>query len=273
MVSPAKIHQLGDTGTARQLRRALARLSMNSEELRAEMRKTATDYQDLMRLLVREIDEAVLPRKVALRSADGIEATLISSNRRVIELRSNNEALALAAAGESQAHAVALAHARTIKNISERAGHVTLQRLGRASKSIARNTSCSAARLAEQVETLSHENRLGSFFQLVQSRAKGCVLQLSERHDIYRRGGEDILLRLDALERITNVQRNTNGRLSRLERAGPSCAAYLLSRGVQAVIATDGTGKLLAAVSNDDMVAVIEDWRKIFGHTEQVESI
>ena len=273
MVSPAKMRQLGDAGTAHRLRCVLARLGADSEVLRDEMRETATDYQNLMRLLVREIDEAVLPRKMVLRSADGIEATVISSNRRVIGLRSNETALELSADDDSETDAVALAYARTIKNISERAGRVGLQQLGRASKSIARNTSCSAARLAAQAETLGHENRLGSFFQNIQSRVLGCVMHLNEKHDVIRKGSDDILLRLDALERITKAQRDSREYLSRLERTGPSCAAFSLAPSVQAIIATDGAGKLLAAVSNDDMVAVIEDWRRVFASIGPVEPV
>lgn len=273
MVRPAKARQLGSEGTAQRLRGILVRLGMDRDELLADMQETATDHNNLLRILIREIDEVVLPRKMALLSDGGVEATLVVSNRRMIELRTNDATLQPAEGGDAEPEAAARAYAQTIKKIGEQAGGIALQRLGRASKSATSSTACSAARLAEVSETLSHENRVQIFLQMIQTRAKGWIMHVSEGRDIYREGPEAILLRLDALERITVAHRGTKGSLSRLDRAGPSCSAFALSSGMQAIVATDGNDRLLAVISNQDRVATLEDWRKVFGNAELIETV
>ncbi|WP_300548820.1 hypothetical protein [Roseovarius sp.] len=263
----AKARQTGSEETAHQVRNALARLGMNRDELLADMREKATDHQSLLRIITREIDEVILPRRMALLSDGGTEAMLVVSNRRLIELRTNDMAQQKAEGGDTEPDVAALAHAQTIRKIGQQTGGTTLQRLGRAAKSTTSGKSCSAARLAEVSESLGHENRMHGFLKMIQPRAKGWIMRAREGRDVEREGPEAVLLRLDHVEKIFAAHRGAKGTLRRLDRAGPSCSAFALAPGWQAIVARDGTDSLLAAVPNQGRVAVMDDWRKVFGTT------
>ncbi|SHL33187.1 hypothetical protein SAMN05444414_11114 [Roseovarius marisflavi] len=267
MVRIAKARQIGSEETARHLRGALVRLGMDRDELLADIRETATDHQSLLRIIMREIDEAVLPRKMALLSDSGIEAMLVASNRRLIELRTNDTVQQKAEGGETDPEDAARAYAQTIKKIGQQAAGTALQRMGRALNPSTSGKSCSAARLAEVSESLGHENRMHGFLKMIQPRAKGWIMRAREGRDVEREGPEAVLLRLDHVEKIFAAHRGAKGTLRRLDRAGPSCSAFALAPGWQAIVARDGTDSLLAAVPNQGRVAVMDDWRKVFGTT------
>jgi len=265
----AKARQIWSEKTAHNLRGTLMRLAMDREDLLADIREKATDHQSLLRIIKREIDEAVLPRKMAILSDDAIEATLVASNRRIIELRTNDIDQPDVNGDDTEPEVAALAYAQAIKKIGDQTAGVALQHIGRASKLQTSSTACSAAYLSEISETLDQGNRVHNFFRMIQTRAKGWVMLLSEGRDVYREGPEAILVRLDALERITAANRGSEGPLRRLDRVGSSCSAFPVAPGVQAIVATHGKDLLLAAVLNEDRVAIMEDWRKVFGNGGQ----
>ncbi|SEN74631.1 hypothetical protein SAMN04488077_1275 [Roseovarius tolerans] len=265
----AKARHIGSEETAHHLRGALVRLGMDREELLADIRETATDHEGLLRIIMREIDEVVLSRKLAVLSEDGIEATFVVSNRRLIELRTNDTNQPDVNGGGTEPEVAALAYAQSIKKIGGQAAGVTLQHIGRASKLPTSSTACSAVCLSEISETLGRENRMHNFFRMIRTRAKGWIVLVSEGTDVWREGPEAILVRLDTLERITAANRETEGSLRRLYRAGPSCSAFAMTPEIQAIVAKNGKDRLLAAVSNQDVIAIMEDWREVFGNGGQ----
>lgn len=273
MVRIAKARQIGSEETARHLRGALVRLGMDRDELLANMRETATDHQSLLRIIMREIDEAVLPRKMALLSDSGIEAMLVASNRRLIELRTNDTVQQKAEGGDTEPEDAARAYAQTIKKIGQQAAGTALQRMGRALNPSTSGKSCSAARLAEVSETLSPETRMHDFLKMIQPRAKGWIMHASEGRDICCEGPGAILLRLEKLEGITIANRGAKATLRRLDKAGPSCSAFALAPGLQAIVAAESTDCLLAAISNQDRIAALEDWQNIFGKATPTETV
>lgn len=260
----AKARHIGSEETAHHLRGALVRLGMDREELLADIRETATDHEGLLRIIMREIDEVVLSRKLAVLSEDGIEATFVVSNRRLIELRTNDTNQPDVNGGGAEPEVAALAYAEAIKKIGDQVARVTLQRIGRASELPTSSAACSAARLLEISKTLGSENRLHSFLSMIQKRAKGWIMLGSEGRNVYREGSESILVRLDTLERITATNSGAEGPFRRLDRAGPSCSAFAMAPGLKAIVAMHGNDRLLASVLNQDSVAIMEDWRKVF---------
>ncbi len=262
MAKHAQARPMGQDGTAHRLRDALVRLALDRDMLLAEKRQTATDDKSLMRLLIREIDDTVLPRKIGLQSGEGIVATLTASNRRMIELQTAGTTIL--PEGEAEPNAVVQAYAQAIKALGQGSGSITLQPLGRASQSATNSSACSAASLAKVADAMGHENGLQEFFQRVKSRSTAWILRTGEGQTPQRGGASDVLQVLDMLLHITTEQRSKKGALSRLDRATPSCTAVSVSPGLQAILATDGHDALLAAISHDDMVAVMAHWQAIF---------
>lgn len=247
---------------ATRLRETLARVAADRENVLAETQQPLADASALLSKVAAEIDETILPRKLAIVSPDGVEAAMILANRRMLEFGADSVALGQQNHGDGQLPA--LSYAQALQEIGDKAQGVSLKRFGRAEAPTTSSASCSAAALASAGTTLQQGNRLLEFFRAIRGDAKACILNQGAGKGVRRGGKEGLLQRLDALDQRIAARGNVPTRMKRVERAEPTCVAHGLGDNMQAIIASDGAERLLAAVSEERVRAVISGWQKVY---------
>ncbi|MDF1670106.1 MAG: hypothetical protein P1U83_10875 [Roseovarius sp.] len=253
MANPAETRQSNPSRTAHQLRSLLVRLAADRGDLHAKEQPAA----GLLSALVREIDEVILPREILLLSDGRIVATVIASNRRLVDLRMTDGSMPPI---EGSPDDVARGYAQAICAIQERVGSVTLQRGGRAAQSTTSSSACSAQRLSEVAQTLGQQNLIEKFLNLSQVQAVGWVWHQTAQTGKRKGGAEGVI---SALERLWAVRSEiqSSKRVSRqLDHSKPSCTALFLAPDVMAVLATDHKDTLLMAIPQDKILSVLSGW-------------
>lgn len=258
------------TGTSLdRLREALNRLGMERGALLQDMRRTARGQDQALRLVIEEIDEIVLPRRIDLVSDAGLGATLIASNRRLIDLRGTGLPQTSIAEEDGDADTAALRHVRSIRAVADRAGSIALRPVGRSSSPGSGATSCTARSLAQAGRSMGQEARINRFLERIAPRAIGWICDRGDGAEVLAQGPDDVRDRLASLDTVLTGARHTSGRPERLERAGPTCTVLAMGPGLQAVVARDGRSRLLAAVSETDTNLVLATWTDVFGRPGQ----
>jgi len=253
MANPAETRQSSLSGTAQQLRIMLVRLAADPGDLRAKEQPAA----GLLSALVSEIDEVILPREILLLSDGRIVATVIASNRRLVDLRTTDVPMPVI---EGSPDDVARSYAQVICAIQEKAGSVILQRGGRAVQSTTSSSACSAQRLSEIAQTLGQQNQLEKFLNLSQALTVGWVWHQTAQADKRQGGAEDVISALERL-RVLCSEAQSSKRMSRqLDHSKPSCTALFLAPDVVAIIATDHENTLMMAIPQDKVLSVMSGW-------------
>ncbi|UYV36578.1 hypothetical protein N4R57_16455 [Rhodobacteraceae bacterium D3-12] len=265
MGTPAKVLSEDRGAFSRRLRETLQRTAMERDAVLAEAHKPITDGDALLRSVIEEIDGAILPRKIAVVSPNGVEAAMVLANRRMLELGSTGAEIE--PDGDSDGRLASLTYAQVLRKIGEVTPGVSLKRLGRAVAPTTSSASCSAATLEQASARLQRGNRLLAFFQSVRGCAKACVLHQGADKGVRQGGQKDLLQRLDLLDRIAETQHATRKGLKTLGRAEPTCIVQTLGAGHQMVIATDGDERLLAAIGAADCASVLSTWQFIYSNS------
>lgn len=268
MRSSAKMHNAGSDETAYRLRDAFARVAMPTDALRVEKERPAQTYQELIQYLAREIDETVLPRRLVLVSGDQGLATLVVSNRRLIELEIGETKIEFGADGDADADSVARTYALALKKLTVQSGPIHVRPGGRALQAATSSTACTAMRLAEFSTAARFENRMKAFLKLIHARSRGWIYRPGEGEAVAHDPDTEIHLRLKTLEQQAIDQACHKGNLSRVNRTGPVCAAFALSDEIQVIIATDGKDRLVVALPHTDVAKSIGHWKQIFGRID-----
>ncbi len=258
-----------DKVTAHLLRSMLDRVMTPSEALRESEDLPARDFTGLIRRLTQEIDETVLPRTFALCSDTGTEATIVVSNRRLIELKIGEKKIELDAERYRDAGAVAREYAKAIKALFLRSGPIRLRLAGRAPAIMAQGTTCTATHMGQFSHQPGFENRLKTFLKMSHAQSLGWIYQASDGRMLTHGSDVELMEKLQSLRDIVLSKAENRKTACRIETACPSCSAFALTQDVQALIAEDGNDRIFAAFPNSGAFTAIRAWRQVFQASER----
>lgn len=252
--------RMQDCDAAGRLRQKLVRLSADAAELRAERDETATDSASLMRLLTREIDDAVLPRSLALMAQGQEQGRLTMSNRRLAAL----ELAGVAQADVPQppdSDTAAQIHAERLKRLVGRGQELSLRCLGLATGTNRGGAaSCSARQLAAALLALDTEGRLEGLLRALRASALAWVM-CPGGGDMRKGGPEDLVACMTGLaeDRASRCQVGSKA---------PCCTILSLPEARRLLIAADGDDCLLVALREADLAQAMQVWREMYGQTD-----
>ena len=264
MAEPAQRHAAPADETAQRLRHVLARLAMGRDDLGMWLTPTVHGEVELLARVIRETDETVLPRRMDLVSAQGLRATMTVSNRRLIAFRLTGQ-VAGEPAGDPSPDAIATDHVKSVLAIAADPAGIAFRQPERAPQASADATSCTARALLGAARSVAREGGMLRFLRATAPRLQSWICRIGEARKSFH-GPEGA--RMEKLEIIeAHLARGQPGqnRRERLERPRPSCAFYPVSEGGRIVAARDEKSVLVAAVSEADAQAVLNEWRRIFG--------
>jgi hypothetical protein len=258
-----------DKATAHLLRGMLDRVMTPSEALRGSEDMPARDFAGLISRLTQEIDETVLPRTFALCSEAGTEATVVVSNRRLIELKIGENKIELDAERYRDAGAVAREYAKAIKALFLRSGPMRVRPAGRAPAIMAHGTTCTASHISQIGHQPSFENRLKTFLKMSHAQCLGWIYQSGDGRILTHGSDGEVTNRLQSLRDIVLSKAANRKTACRIETACPSCSAFAITQDVQVLIAEDGNDRIFAAFPNSGVFKAISTWRQVFQASER----
>ena len=246
-----------DRDAARRLREKLMRLSANAAELLEERDETASDSASLLRLLTREIDDAVLPRSFALMAQGQEQARLTMSNRRLAAFDLAG-AVPTDAAQPPDSETAAQVHAERLKRLVDKGWVLSLRAIGPAlGADRGGAASCSARQLAAAVIALDTEIRLEGVLRALRARALAWAM-CGDRDDMRSEGPGELIDVLSALTGDCALPCQVGGK-------APRCTILSLPGARHLLIAADGADCLLLVVNESDLAPAMQVWREIYG--------
>jgi len=265
MYASSNAHKSGHSEVAHRLRGVIERLTTPREALCEESGLAAPGFKELIECLVREIDETVLPRRLALFSGDDAVATMVVSNRRLLELDIDGRKVGMDANKDASPETVACAYAHALKTLSARSGPLVLRMVGRAPQALTSSEACSARHLAEFSETPYLKNRLRTFLKQFHTASHGWIFRAGDGDVVGHDPDEEIFKSLTALEQKVRSQADSRKGFRQLDRPTPLCVAFSISDNIQAMVVSDGNDLLVAALSHSDMTRALQQWSAIYG--------
>ncbi len=257
-----------DTATGERLRDILARAATPADSLRAELAAPSRDFTALIGLLSRQIDETVLPRRFALVSAAGTEASFVVSNRRLIELEIAGRKIAFDSDAHADADSVARTCARALKALSLRSGPMHLRLVDRAPKVATQGTTCTARHIAGFSAATGFENRMKSFLKATHARSLGWLYRAEDGQAVRHAPDAAVIDILARLDRTVADQAEDRRAARRVERGGPSCTTFAIADDCHALVAEQGKDRIVAAFPADGITAAIAAWHRIFQRSD-----
>lgn len=260
---------MNDNATAHLLRGMLDRVMAPSEALSGSEDMPARDFAGLISRLTQEIDETVLPRTFALCSDKGTEATIVVSNRRLIELKIGENKFEPDNERYRDADAVAREYAKAIKALFLRSGPMRLRLAGRAPAIMTQGTTCTATHMSQFGHQPGFENRLKTFLKLSHSQCLGWIYEESNGRILTHGSDGELTKRLQSLRDIVLSKAESRKIACRIDTACPSCSAFAITQDVQVLVAEDGNDRVFAAFSNSGAFKAISAWRQVFQASER----
>lgn len=269
MGEAARVQQDRSDAVTDRLRAVLLQLARDRDAMDRDMRQTAETHDQALRLVIGQIDETVLPRRIEMLSGDHVIGSFVASNRRLIDM-SVAHASPNGEAGETgTTEDVALQHVETIRSLAERAGKLVLRPAGRASIAGAGERSCSTRSLLRAGQALGQEARITRLLDRIAPHSEGWICHVGGGEDSRSHGPEDIRDVLMSIDAALGSRQRQSGTPGRLEHAGPSCSVLAMGPGLQAIVARDGRSRILACVRQSEVDTILSIWRALFGKPGQ----
>ncbi|MCA0869801.1 hypothetical protein LCL97_03090 [Seohaeicola saemankumensis] len=211
-----------------------------------------------LRLILREIDETVLPRYLTVYDSDRPLARLVVSNRRLFALECEGTA---ATEAPSDPPAAARVFVKGLRNLATTATALRIRTSGRALEIGHSGVSCSASHLAAAAglsENGGDADRLDAFVDQVKPFCHGwarCGLQDTET------GGD-----AELADHLIGLSETGYGlaRSARVAPSRPECAILPLPEEVSLVVAADGRRRLIAVIPTETAPDVLSVWAGIY---------
>lgn len=261
MARTAQIAPGPNDKTEQRLRKVLKRLCAERSVLSAERNTPAENGLGLVRRVIDEIDETILPRRIDIVAGGKVVGRMIASHRRLIALDTAHPA----PEGNATPEGMARAHVETLVQIGDSHPQASLCCRGRIENVATDSQSCSVEQLAAC--TVAHDRAapLDRFLGEIEDRAQGWI-RLEERTTILGSGGSgDLVARLADLGRLVVEKRMYKGSLSRLKRSEPTCSVLPFSRTLRAVVASDSDDYVIALLHHEDVAGTLADWQRFYG--------
>ena len=250
------------------LRSMLRRVITPIDALREIEDEPSRHFAGLIKRLSQEIDETVLPRTFVLCSDAGIEATIIVSNRRLVELKIGEQKVELDADQNSDAAVTAREYAKAIRALALRSGPMRLKLAGSAPANMAQGVTCTATHMSKYGLQVGLENRLKTFLKMSHAQSLGWIFQGSDDQIVTHGSDNELIQRLQAVREVVVSKAEDRKHASRIKAVYPSCSAFSITQDTQVLIAIDGTDRLFAAFPNDRILEAVSAWRQIFKTSE-----
>lgn len=243
------------------LRKVLKRLCAERTALSAERNTPAENGLGLVRRVIDEIDETILPRRIDIVAGGQVVARLIASHRRLIALDTAHPVPESNATPEGMARA----HVETLVQIGDSHPQASLCCRGRIENVATDSQSCSVEQLAACTVADDRTEPLERFLGEIVDRAQGWI-RLGGRTTILGSGGsQDLVVRLADLGQLVAEKRMYKGSLSRLKRNEPTCSILPFSRTLRAVVASDSDDYVIAVLHHEDVTGTLADWQRFYG--------
>lgn len=243
------------------LRKVLKRLCAERTALSAERNTPAENGLGLVRRVIDEIDETILPRRIDIVAGDQVVGRMIASHRRLIALDTAHPAPESNATPEGMARA----HVETLVQIGDSHPQASLCCRGRIENVATDSQSCSVEQLAACTVADDRTEPLERFLGEIEDRAQGWI-RLGGRTTILGSGGsQDLVVRLADLGQLVAEKRMYKGSLSRLKRNEPTCSILPFSRTLRAVVASDSDDYVIAVLHHEDVTGTLADWQRFYG--------
>ncbi|MDQ2090891.1 hypothetical protein [Marimonas arenosa] len=243
------------------LRQIAERLAADSagDDVAAE----ANTFADLIAMIAREIDETVLPRKVAL-VRDGREIAILTlSNRRLVKLKSGGQK----GVGDAAPGKAAAVFARRLQTIWESGdAPVRLRLTGRAEGFSVSEASCSARDLLEAAEQPATHADAVVFLAELQARAATLLVRESDEATPKTDGETAHFEALRVIDRELAGAVAGKGASAALRQtsARPSFTVLPYGDGLRVVMAREGEGLVLGVVDASETTALMDAWHAAF---------
>lgn len=255
---------LADEATADVLRSMLRRVITPIDALREIEDEPSRHFAGLIKRLSQEIDETVLPRTLALCSDAGIEATIVVSNRRLVELKIGEQKVEFNAGQNSDAAATAREYAKAIRALALRSGPMRLRFAGSAPANMTQGVTCTATHMTKFGLQAGFENRLKTFLKISHAQSLGWMFQGGDDQIVTHGSDDELMRRLQTLREVVISKAEDRKNASRIKAAGPSCSAFSITQDAQVLIAVDGTDRLFAAFPSARILEPVSAWRQVF---------
>ncbi len=272
MRRPARLTHAASSETANRIRDTLMRGAMPAEALQAAKAAKAQTYEELIHQLAGEIDAIVLPRVLSISSDGQMIASVVVSNRRLVEMQLKGAKVQVGGDGDADPDTIARTYARALQKIAARSGPLQLRSAGRAPQTVTGSTACSAARLAGYGEAFRLENRMKAYLKSIHARSLGWIFRAGDSEAVAHSPDEAIFERLRVLDQQAIAQAQSKGGVCALGTAQPTCSACALSGETQAIVVVDGSDRLTVAMAENDVTNALEQWQQFFGRIEQDEN-
>ena len=261
-----------DSDTALLLRETLSSIGNPAGPPWGDRDTPARSYEELVERLACEIDQTVLPRKLALVEGSRVVCSLVLSNRRLIEMTAGNADINSARNSEADPDAVARGYAQALQKLIAEHGALHLRRAGRAVQTASQGNACSAARLSGYADTKCFDDQLKAFLKLLHATSLGWIYRADGAEAVAHDPQAETFERLLTLDSNILTQSDDPARPARLNRSAPICTAMTLSNEAQSLIASDGKDRLVAAIPQSQLEAALALWQQVYGRPGHQET-
>lgn len=245
------------------LMQAIQRLSDVQRDTLDESRSSAQLGRPVLRRILQEVDETILPRSLELRDQAGGTLSLLVSNRRLVELSGVNPDDA-----PSDPDEMATLAAERIERFVGDDREISIRRDRRVRHGAAGHVSCSAAALAaelgmsldpppqgERIETLIR--KLSRHAEAMLHLGKGDGSNMAT-------GSESATDMLAALEAGGLARSGPTGTGPQCRQGSINCVAFPLSDGSAILRAQEGEDRLLALLAPNQLESAMQAWQRLF---------
>ncbi len=247
---------------------AIRRFADNSSGLTKHWVLHSQNIDSLMLAIFREIDETVLPREITLSTDANVEVRLLTANRRLLSLETDENSEQPDQTETSDTENVAQVYANRLHSVIKRSGEIHIQSTARELVSSSNRKSCSADSLAASVGLLlraaEQSENISEFFLGVEKLALASVRYRKKSRQTDKRGNDSLTdLLMTIVERSYSNARQL-GPSAGITAAKPFCSVFHLTESMSVIVAHDRNEKAFFVMPPNKVSVAMALWQKVF---------
>ncbi|GHF56976.1 hypothetical protein GCM10017056_30520 [Seohaeicola zhoushanensis] len=259
-----KLQASRGTAEGSRLAHVIERLVEESPALARTRRARAADGDSMLVMLLREIDETVLPRRIVL-VVDGREvAQMAVSNRRLSGLQIVGERKGTPGSEPGDPTSAARVYAHRLQALFDRPGRMRLRVDRKMPPADPDGLSCSARNLAAciglSLTPSAGTGDLRDFLRGIETLMLAWMTVAGKTGEEHHRGPEALIAGLRAFREVEQ-----KSSMASIRAARPRCLLLPLPDGRTVLRATVGSDQVLAVLTRDAAAPAMDAWRKVFG--------
>lgn len=245
------------------LTHVIERLAEESPAMARTRRGRAGDGESLLVMLLREIDETVLPRRIVLMSGTQEVAQMAVSNRRLTALRIEGET-PVGGAEPSDPASAARHFAQRLQALLDRRKQLAMRVDRRPLPGNTDGLSCSARNIAAciglSLRPAGGTGEARDVLRAIEGMTLAWLCVGGKSGEDRHRGPEDLVAGLRAFRAVDQKAAMASIRAQR-----PACLLLPLPDGRALLRATAGGEQVLALLPGDAVSPAMKAWQKVFG--------